>query len=137
MTEARDDVFDDLSEAILDGAAVNWAAIESTAGELDRGLFDQLRLLAAVVEVHGRAPAEEAALSSGSRWGNLRILERIGRGAFGEVYRSWDEKLDREVALKILPARETSEGDDAAILEEGRALARSAIPTWSPSTARR
>ena len=58
-------------------------------------------------------------------WGHLRLVERIGRGAFGEVYRAWDTRLDREVALKLLPAGPSS-GDRAAsaIIHEGRLLAR-------------
>ena len=58
-------------------------------------------------------------------WGHLQLAERIGRGAFGEVYRAWDTRLDREVALKLLPAGPPS-GDHAAsaIIHEGRLLAR-------------
>jgi serine/threonine-protein kinase len=58
-------------------------------------------------------------------WSHLRLVERIGRGAFGEVYRAWDTRLDREVALKLLPA-DGSSGDGAAlaIIHEGRLLAR-------------
>jgi len=58
-------------------------------------------------------------------WSHLRLVERIGRGAFGEVYRAWDTRLDREVALKLLAA-ESSSGDRAAsaIIHEGRLLAR-------------
>src|SRR5687767_6016729 len=52
------------------------------------------------------------------RWGPLRLIERIGAGTFGEVYRAWDEQLDREVALKLFA------GDDPGLLIEGRLLAR-------------
>src|SRR5581483_9850472 len=40
----------------------------------------------------------------GERLGHYRIIERIGAGAMGEVYRALDEHLDREVAIKVLLA---------------------------------
>ena len=35
-------------------------------------------------------------------WGHLAVLEKIGEGSFGAVYRARDGKLQREVALKLL-----------------------------------
>src|SRR3989442_14237739 len=42
-------------------------------------------------------------MSSGTRLGPYEIVAPIGAGGMGEVYRARDTRLDREVAVKILP----------------------------------
>jgi len=43
-------------------------------------------------------------LSTGSRLGPYEILGPLGAGGMGEVYRARDTRLERTVAIKILPA---------------------------------
>ncbi len=44
------------------------------------------------------------ALAPGVRLGPYEIAAQIGMGGMGEVYRARDTKLDRDVAIKVLPA---------------------------------
>ncbi len=41
-------------------------------------------------------------LSAGTRLGSFEIVSPLGAGGMGEVYRAWDTRLDRTVAVKIL-----------------------------------
>jgi eukaryotic-like serine/threonine-protein kinase len=68
-------------------------AREEAGDFLSRG-----ELFEAVAEL-SPAPVE------GSILGHYRILARLGAGNMGEVYRALDLRLDRHVALKLLPAR--------------------------------
>src|SRR3974390_467191 len=63
-------------------------------------------------------------LLSGTKLGPYEILSALGAGGMGEVYRAHDTRLDRDVAIKVLPAYLTSDPDRLRRFEqEARATA--------------
>ena len=58
-------------------------------------------------------------------WGPFQLLESVGQGGFGEVYRAFDTVLQREVALKLLLPRVSGQAaQEREILREARLLAK-------------
>ena len=64
------------------------------------------------------------ALASGARLGPYEIVGLIGAGGMGEVYRARDTKLDRDVAIKVLPeVFADGPGPHGAVPREAKTLA--------------
>jgi serine/threonine-protein kinase len=140
---AKSDVLSDLAAAIADGSGVDWKRFEhrlTASGE--QRLLEPLRLVAMIAASHRQlddspplvTPSPSATAHDHSSdcptvdlkgWGGLIIIEEVGQGSFGTVYRAHDPRLDRPVALKLL--RDTTSGNDrlaSRLLKEGRTLAR-------------
>ena len=61
----------------------------------------------------------------GQRFGSYEFVEKLGQGGMGEVYRARDTKLNRDVAIKILPAAFAADPARLARFDtEGQTLAR-------------
>ena len=70
--------------------------------------------------VHG----DEQAMKIGDSLGSYRVLAKLGEGGMGEVYRAHDSKLQRDVALKVLPPEIADDRERRGyLLREARAAA--------------
>jgi serine/threonine protein kinase/tetratricopeptide (TPR) repeat protein len=146
MSDARGGRLRRLGEALSDGRAIDWDAECRSTPRL-RSRLRRLQQLQALERAHRSIAAATPAgpdaktatrtdpgvpnpsadgLPAGlSRWGALRILEPIGHGSFGDVYRAFDPRLRREVALKLRRlADPDSESTARRFLDEARSLAR-------------
>ena len=126
---------------VADGAPIDWDVLDSQAPDGDRELVKYLRLLYGIAELHRSteddrastinppsAPAsgssENATDDASESWGRFPLLERVGEGSFGSVFRAWDPELERHVALKILHRDVADARLRERLLREGRALAK-------------
>src|SRR5437899_2013334 len=50
-------------------------------------------------------------IAAGTKLGRYEIRSQLGAGGMGEVYRARDEKLNRDVAIKVLPATYSQDAD--------------------------
>ncbi|MGH7336380.1 MAG: protein kinase domain-containing protein, partial [Myxococcota bacterium] len=68
-------------------------------------------------------------LQPGERLGRFEIVALVGAGGMGEVYRARDPELQRDVAIKVLPAEVASDSARLQRFErEARATGRLAHP---------
>jgi serine/threonine protein kinase len=81
-------------------------------------------------------------LTAGTRLGNYEVIDLLGAGSMGEVYRARDTLLGRDVALKVLPSHVADNEERLERFQrEARLLASlgasSASTPRNPSLARR
>jgi len=117
--------------ALASGEAVNWRGSLESAGAdgASRSLFEALELVDRISRAaqhtagHVSTSGAQAPLPVGARWGTMSLLEIIGRGSHGIVYRALDDRLNREVAVKLL-RNEAGAAGVGRFLDEARLLAR-------------
>src|SRR5215472_13671390 len=89
---------------------------------------DQARPGASATEPHSPGVSDPAALV-GSHLLHFRIEARLGAGGMGVVYRAYDEKLRRRIALKLLADRPNTDMQSRKLLlREARSAASLSHP---------
>ncbi len=83
--------------------------------------------MAGPVDPHGQTKAESIApgkMSAGSHIGGYALVEVLGEGGMGVVWKAHDPNLDREIAIKVLKRHDAHPSLRKRLLREGRAMAR-------------
>src|SRR5216683_3021489 len=102
--------------------AALWAAVGRSGVAPDPHCSDHLLR-------YNRSDLLFMALSAGVRLGPYEILAPLGAGGMGEVYRARDPRLNREVAIKVLPERLANDPQALARFEsEAKAVAALSHP---------
>src|SRR5262245_15855744 len=80
---------------------------------------------AGIADLAAQVAGELVGLTPGRQIGHYEIKERIGAGGMGEVWRAWDKRLDRDVAIKILPPEFSADADRVQRFErEARTISK-------------
>ena len=74
------------------------------------------------------SPADESRLGRGDVVGRYMVLEGLGEGGMGVVYRAFDPELDRTIALKLLRTEADADAQTTRIYREAQAMARLTHP---------
>jgi serine/threonine protein kinase len=111
VTPAGEDALLSAAASISDGGRIDWHQLGRAAD--DPRVIEQLQIIGRLAQVH----------ASRTSWGALSIVEAIGNGTFGTVYRAFDNDLLREVALKVTRA-DALTVDPERLVREARLLAR-------------
>jgi serine/threonine protein kinase len=127
----------EMLRALSDGQPLDWDAADQ-GSERRRRRVRTLRGLARVISAHrtvqplrvatsiqdasaAAGVSEESALGT---WGSYVLVEHLGAGTSADVFRAYDPRLDRDLALKLLTPFHSGRDRGDAVIAEGRNLAR-------------
>jgi serine/threonine protein kinase len=120
-------------DALLREVEVLLAAHERAGNFVERPAIEVVVSSSTFGGLSGDVEPVERVLEPGLRLGPYEVVDAIGRGGMGEVYRARDTRLGRIVAIKVLPAHVATNADLKQRFErEARALATISHPHICP-----
>jgi hypothetical protein len=123
VPSARGADLEQVAARIADEQPVNWRAVDESGDVASiSGLREIEQLAQGFRHLQVSAVAPKTPNSNRFRFGALQVLEPLGSGAQGEVWRAYDPLLDLQVALKL--RKVDSDTLSHQFLEEARRLAR-------------
>jgi len=137
MSRDEEHISERLARFIADEREVDWDALQEQCPGAEN-VVENLRKLSDLASSFRRFATDESLAQpkrpidvtgdSPSHWGPFEIVERLGEGSFGSVYRAHDPVLERDVALKIWKSGNAPTPDwtreRQRLLDEARRLAK-------------
>jgi serine/threonine protein kinase/predicted Zn-dependent protease len=124
--ESIDSALGEYIDRLVAGEAVDEEEVTRRHPDLAAELLERLR----VYQHLGSEAAPDAPLG---KIGEYQLVRRIGRGGMGVVYEAWQESVERQVALKVLPGGVSADPRTLArFLREAKVAARLHHPSIVP-----
>ena len=122
-------VVEEFSQRLRDGETPDTEEFVARHPELGQRIRELLETVGSLEVAADSGASTGSAKLTISRIGDYRLERELGRGGMGIVFLAWDEKLERRVALKLLPLQATL---DPRFLERFRREARAAALLQHP-----
>ena len=133
MTEEPKKTLEQMGKELADSFTVNLEKTD-TLDEDEQQLLKHFKTISQVAQLHNSQRRKPVDMDTESRqaknqqalfvWGRFFVMEKIGEGAFGEVFRAHDAVLDRDVALKLLKKELSTPRKSQIFIEEAKRLAK-------------
>jgi len=133
MKKDQSNLLSEIANNLADNLKIDWRKADSLQ-ENEQALLKHLNTISQVAQLH-RSQQHKSQSNQNRKtqnlkkiplfkWGRFSVLDKIGEGAFGQVYRAYDSLLDRNVALKLLKTETNSSAKSGHFIEEAKRLAK-------------